>query len=431
MESAPPDKLMDLLEYQAKDLFRAVGIPVLPSQRIDRPKDLKTLTIPYPIVLKSQVYIGGRGRVGGVRFVSNTIDAIAAAQTIFNLPIMGEYPKTLLAEAKFEAEQELYLAITLNRSIRRPVLLGSLRGGTEVQEAIDQMQQVVVEEEFSPFYARRLALQMGLQGELMNAVSDVLEKMYRLFVDKDLDLVEINPLAVDEAGQVMALDGKVSVNDGALGRHPDIVAMSELPVVDSLERPPELQLTMDPDGQLGVLCNGAGLTMATMDMIYQGGGKPIAFINIGSETHSQWQPETFCQRLETALEQLLAHSQVRVILISLVGGIVPCDAIAKTIVQFLRGKMVNVGSVSRYGRRTPRSPGQPTGAGSAIPFPNAGEKVVSRVMMAPELVVRLVGTDIGAAKTCLGEMGIDVFEDLEEAIAYTVKLMSPGKGSKS
>ncbi len=119
---------MDLLEYQAKELFREMGIPVLPSQRIDRLKDLKGLNIPYPVVLKSQVYIGGRGRVGGVRFVENTIDAVAAAQMIFNLPIMGEYPTVLLAEAKYDADRELYLAVILNRSIRRPVLLGSQQG---------------------------------------------------------------------------------------------------------------------------------------------------------------------------------------------------------------------------------------------------------------------------------------------------------------
>jgi succinyl-CoA synthetase beta subunit len=425
MESAKPNTPMDLLEYQAKDLFRAVGIPVLPSQRIDAPKDLKSLMIPYPIVLKSQVYIGGRGRVGGIRFVSNTIDAIAAAQTIFNLPIMGEYPKTLLAEAKFEVEQELYLAIVLNRSIRRPVLLGSMQGGTEVQEAMDKMQQVVVVDEFSPFYARRLALQMGLQGELMNAVSNVLERMYRLFVDKDLDLVEINPLAVDISGQVMALDGKVSVNDGALGRHPDIAALSEWSVVDSLSRPPELQITMEPDGQLGVLCNGAGLTMATMDLVYQGGGHPVCFLNIGSETHHQWQPDTFCQRLESALEQLLVHPQVKVILISLVGGIVPCDAIAQTIVKFLQGKTFNVGRSSRRNARSNTDP-------KAVETPNASDKVVSRVMMVPPIVVRLVGTELAAAKTCLGDIGIEVCEDLEEAIAQTVKLISTtSKGAHS
>ena len=118
---------MDLLEYQAKELFHEMGIPVLPSQRIDRPRDLKGLELPYPIVLKSQVYMGGRGRVGGVRFVENTIDAVAVAQIIFNLPIMGEYPKALLAEAKYDVQQELYLAVVLNRSIRRPVLLGSLK----------------------------------------------------------------------------------------------------------------------------------------------------------------------------------------------------------------------------------------------------------------------------------------------------------------
>ena len=211
---------MDLLEYQAKELFRQIGIPVLPSQRIDRPTDLKALRIPYPVVLKSQVSVGNRGKAGGVRFVENTIDAIAAARTIFNLPILGEYPQVLLAEAKYNTSQEFYLAIGIDRLACRPVLLGSIAGGMNINAAIDRIQQVVVYEEFSSFYARRLALKMGLEGDLMLAVSDIIEKMYRLMQSQDLDLIEINPLGVDRNGRVMALDGKISVNPHAVGRHP-------------------------------------------------------------------------------------------------------------------------------------------------------------------------------------------------------------------
>ncbi|OUC12832.1 MAG: ATPase [Alkalinema sp. CACIAM 70d] len=397
---------MDLLEYQAKELFRTVGIPVLPSQRIDRPKDLRNLTIPYPVVLKSQVYIGGRGRMGGVRFVENTIDAVAAAQTIFNLPIMGEYPKALLAEAKFDAVQEFYLAVTLNRSIRRPVLLGSCKGGMEVQSAIDQMQQVVVDGDFSPFYARQLALKMGLQGDLMNAVSAVIEKMYWLMDDKDLDLVEINPLAVDSAGQIMALDGKVTVNDGSLGRHPDLASLSESPIINPLDLQPELQMTMETDGTIGIICNGAGLTMATLDLVYQMGGKPLCFLNIGSETHHQWLPSTLCQRLEQGLARMGQQSQLKVILINLVGGIVSCQEIAQTLVQFLQAHTRNMRTYSR---------GQE-------------ESIVSRVVFTPQIIVRLVGKDYEAAKETLSGTSIVLLEDLDESIR---ELMSRVKRSKS
>ena len=192
---------MDLLEYQAKELFREMGIPILPSQRIDHPKDLKGLQIPYPVVLKSQVRVGGRGKAGGIKFAANTIDAVAAAQMIFKLPILGEYPEVLLAEAKYNSQEEFYLAVVLDTAARRPVLLGSKTGGVEAEAVMSQMQLVVVDHEFSSFYARRLAVLMGLSGPLIQAVSDVVEKMYLLFAQKDLALVEINPLGVSSTGR--------------------------------------------------------------------------------------------------------------------------------------------------------------------------------------------------------------------------------------
>jgi succinyl-CoA synthetase beta subunit len=330
------DKTMDLLEYQAKELFRAVGIPVLASQRIDRIQDLKQLTIPYPVVLKSQVYIGGRGRLGGIRFVDNTIDAIAAAQVLFQLPLMGETPELLLAEAKFPTAQEFYLAVTLNRSLRRLVLLGSTRGGSQVQLEMAATQQVVVEGEFSAFYARRLALKMGLSGPLMTSVSAVVEKMYYLLVEKDLDLVEINPLGIGPTGEVMALDGKIAVNDGALGRHPDLAKLSPTPLLD-LDYPPLMvQPTVHTDGVVAIVCNGSGLTMATMDGFYHSGGKPKVFLNLGSETHHQWQTETLCDRLIQGLTAL-GEQGIQVVLLNLVSGVVSGEAIAKALLKALSG----------------------------------------------------------------------------------------------
>jgi succinyl-CoA synthetase beta subunit len=262
---------MDLLEYQAKELFREVGIPVLPSQRIDRPTDLKALRIPYPVVLKSQVSVGNRGKAGGIRFVENTIDAIAAARTIFNLPIMGEYPKVLLAEAKYNTNQEFYLAIVIDRLACRPVLLGSSDGGMNINATLDRIQQVVVYDEFSSFYARRLALKMGLQGELMLAVSEIIEKMYNLMRSQDLDLVEINPLGVDRNGDVMALDGKISVNHHAVGRHPNLQPWQ---AVDNVRnRLGSLSPLFTDVGNISILCSGNGLALAMLDGIAQGGGR--------------------------------------------------------------------------------------------------------------------------------------------------------------
>jgi succinyl-CoA synthetase beta subunit len=321
---------MDLLEYQAKALFRAIGIPVLPSQTIAQARDLKDLTVPYPVVLKSQVYAGGRGRLGGVRFVENTIDGIAAAQAIFNLPIAGEYPQVLLAEAKYAADQEFYLAVTLHPALRCPVLLGSTAGGMGVQTAVGQTHQVVIEGEFSAFYARQLAMAMGLTGDLLHRVSDVVEKMYGLLIQKDLDLVEINPLGVRGGVEVMALDGKVTVNDAALARHPDLHQWS----VDRATAMPRLQFSLEPDTTLGILVNGSGLLMATVDQVCQAGGQPHCAVNIGGETHYELTPSRFADRLLAGLLQLAQQPAVQPILINLISGVVPGAVIGATLQAF-------------------------------------------------------------------------------------------------
>lgn len=379
---------MDLLEYQAKELFRSVGIPVLASQRIDRIQDLKQLTIPYPVVLKSQVYIGGRGRLGGIRFVDNTIDAIAAAQVLFQLPLMGETPKSLLAEAKFAAAQEFYLAVTPNRSLRRLVLLGSMRGGAQVQTEIEATQQVVVEGEFSAFYARRLALKMGLSGSLMTTVSAVVEKMYYLLVEKDLDLVEINPLGVGPMGEVMALDGKISVNDGALGRHPDLAELSPTPMLDPDYPPLIVQPTMHTDGKVGIVCNGLGLTMATMDDFYHSGGKPKTFLNLGSETHHQWQTETLSHQLIQGLAAMRCQEGIQVVLVNLVSGVVSGEAIAEALIRSL----------------------------TEVPHPLNGVQTEL-----PQVVCRWAGPDFDRAAEILALTPICLCEELDTAISQAFR----------
>ncbi|MEG4228978.1 succinate--CoA ligase subunit beta [Microcoleus sp. N9_B2] len=398
---------MDLLEYQAKSLFRQMAIPILPSQRIDNPADLKGLKIPYPVVLKSQVRAGGRGRAGGIKFVENTIDAVAAAQTIFNLPIEDEYPQVLLAEAKYNADQELYLAVLLDPVARRPVLLGSRQGGMDVEGSIDQMQQVAVDQEFSPFYARRLTLKMGLQGDLIQSVSTIVEKMYRLFVEKDLDLVEINPLGISPRGEVMALDGKVTANDDALGRHPDLAALSgkrqssglarerrsphsqskvqQSPELDPKSKSPisnseSLQL-IELDGNIAILCNGVGLTMATLDAVTHQGGKPANFVNMGSLDRYD-AANALRDRAELGLELVAQDKSVKVILVNILGSASKTEEIIAAVAGYLERK-------ARANRHI-------------------------------QVVLRLVEIDADAVKKRLGQLPVQLASTLDEAAAASV-----------
>jgi succinyl-CoA synthetase beta subunit len=328
---------MDLLEYQVKEWFNKIGIPVLPSQRIDHPTDLKRLKIPYPIVLKSQVYANDRSQVGGVKIVETTIDAIAAAQSIFSLPIGGELPKVLLAESKYDAQEEFYLAVVLDTVISRPVLLGCRY--IDWQSPGENMQYVVVEQEFSPFYARRLAYFMGLRGELIQSVSDIVTKMYHLFLHKDLDLVEINPLGISSSCQVMTLNGKIRVNERAINRHPDIAE-----IATKIARDPGSKringmlvdmLGWNNQGEIGILANGTGSALTTWDAVVAEGGKPAVSLNLRHSWSNHTEPTKFSQRMETGLKVLAADCNIRVILINLLGTIPELSEVPRVMTDFM------------------------------------------------------------------------------------------------
>ncbi len=341
---------MDLLEYQAKALFADHGIPVLPSQKIDSVSDIRNLRVPYPVMLKSQVRTHGRGRVGGIRRATNTIDAIAAAQSIFRLPIRGHCPDVLLAEAHYPVQRELYLAIILDHNARRPLLLGSATGGMDADLSPDQVVHILVEEEFSPFYVRQLALGMGLRGELMRTVAAIAEKMYQLFVQRDLDLVEINPLAVGADGEVMALDGKVRVNDNALARHPMMcqrlrqaeISGETAEKTETTARGVHGQLPTGcavpwslMDGTVSVVCNGMGLALATVDGVVQAGGQAAGYANVGWVTEGNGQA-ALGDRVLSALETAIAARDQATLLINLVGPTVDGLQIVQQLIHGLR-----------------------------------------------------------------------------------------------
>ncbi|PMB53793.1 ATPase [Fischerella thermalis CCMEE 5201] len=401
---------MELLEYQVKEWFRTIGIPVLPSQKIDHPTDLKRLKIRYPIVLKSQVHAGERAKAGGVRFAETTIDAIAAAQNIFNLPILGELPEVLLAEAKYNAEQEFFLAVVLDTAVCRPILLGCKEADIDWESAGKKMQHVVVEQEFSPFYARRLALKMGLQGALMQTVSKIVEKMYQLFIEKDLDLVEINPLGVDASGQVMALNGNVSVNERAIARHPDIVEMARKMANRHSSAEFNKRLSewdaVELHGKIGILGNGTGSVLATLDLVVNAGGKPGICLNLRHAFPTDTLPSTFRDRLDRALDILAVDKSIQVILINFLGSVPEGGEIAEVIANFVQHNK------NEAKTQTLRSNGNKS----------------RRETYLPRLVVRLAGSEFDAARKYLttlkvpSDASIVVVENLDEAVTQAVNL---------
>jgi succinyl-CoA synthetase beta subunit len=387
---------MDLLEYQAKELFQEVGIPVLPSQRINDTRDLKQLQIPYPVVLKSQVRVGGRGRAGGVRFVENTIDAIAAARTIFNLPIMGQYPQVLLAESRYDAEMEFFLAIVLDYHLQCPVLLGSSAGGIHIELLLEKMQKVVVEDEFSPFYARRLAIAMGLKGSLIQSVSAIIEKMYHLFETKDLDLIEINPLGISEKGEVMALDGKISINDYAFSRHPEILPLiaPQSPTINQNSEPqnipqPQQLEWHDETGNIAIICNNMSLGISTWDLLMQHQYKANCCWLIGENYQENLVPSSFLkEQLQQVIHKLIKIPSLQVILINILSSPSVSTLIGKTLAEYF------------------------------TPPKNQGEKPLkpSSNIHFPQIIVRVFGGQLQPYQEHLINLPIVWTEDIEEVV---------------
>jgi succinyl-CoA synthetase beta subunit len=342
---------MELLEYQAKELFKMVGIPILPSLTIQDARKIKQLQIPYPVVLKSQVRSGGRGKAGGVRFVANTIDAIAAARSIFNLSILGEYPEVVLAEAHYNAERELFLAIVLDYDLRCPVLLGSAWGGMNIDSLLANLQQVAVTDEFSLFYARHLAAAMGLSGSLICSVSDIIAKMYRLFKEQDLDLIEINPLGVNHQGDLMALDGRIKINDHALARQPimETLNFSAQQRASCYQDAWKINQNLgqvswrwldwhQPTGKLAMICNSFDSALLTWDLLEQNKVVPAcsALIenSLADEVRAAENLQLYREQLLNILQALQSLPEIKVIIFNIWDTFAVNREIVQTIVDY-------------------------------------------------------------------------------------------------
>jgi len=334
---------MKIHEYQAKALFQSYGIPIPRGHIAKTPEDtLKaSQTIKKgPFVVKAQVHTGGRGKVGGISIVESPVEAEAFADEILGTRLVtgqsGEEGKpvhTLLVEEALLSKMEIYLGIVIDRTQGCPAILASVQGGIEIEEVVRENPGMVITEiihpaiGLRPFQLGRISYGMHLDGKLIKKMGNIIQNLYRLFLDKDCSLAEINPLVVKKDGEMVALDAKLNFDDNALFRHPDIAALRDL----SQENPLEIEASkynlnyIKLKGNVGCMVNGAGLAMATMDLIKLSGAEPANFLDVGGGATTEMVREGF--------KLLLSDEDVKVIFINIFGGILRCDTLAKGVVE--------------------------------------------------------------------------------------------------
>src|SRR5579875_1924870 len=395
------DKGMKIHEYQAKELLARAGakIPrgIVVSSAAEAQQAFDQLG-GKPVVIKAQVHAGGRGKgrfkdsgkdFGGVQFVTNRADAAAVAEVMLRYPLVtaqtGEagqkVSKLLVVEASAQIVREVYVGMVLDRSLGAPVLMACAEGGVEIEEVAarhpEKILKTVIEPAFGlqPFQARRLAYELGFTGEQASQAEAIITALAKVYFDKDCSLAEINPLAVMDNGEVLAVDAKMTFDDNALFRHPDIAALRD----EAEEDPAELRAGraglsfIRLNGNIGCLVNGAGLAMATMDIIKYHGGEPANFLDVGGGASTE--------QVTQAFKMILRDQNVKAVFVNIFGGIMKCDTIASGIMTAAR---------------------------------EVGIKV--------PLVVRLEGTNVELGRKMLAESGLNITTgaDMREAAAKAV-----------
>jgi succinyl-CoA synthetase beta subunit len=329
---------VDLYEYQGKELFRRYGIPVSEGRVATTPEEAWKAAeeLGGQVVVKAQVLTGGRGKAGGIKLADGAADAEANARAILGLDIRGHVVRELWIERASEIAKEYYLSITFDRGSKRPLYMLTKEGGIDIEEVAstrpDALARLHVDpfEGFQPWHARRLVYAAGIDDPSeQKQVAAIVAKLHAAFVGCDAMLCEINPLIVTPEGEVKALDSKFTVDDNALYKHPDIADMRDLEAVPAEERAARAKdvTYVKLDGEVGILGNGAGLVMSTLDVIAYAGGRPANFCDLGGGGDAQG--------VVDALEVITADPQVRVIYFNIFGGITRCDEVARGILQAL------------------------------------------------------------------------------------------------
>jgi succinyl-CoA synthetase beta subunit len=381
-------------EFQAKNIFSQYGIPIPRGDVAKTPEEAQAIAEKQgrTVVVKAQIHAGGRGKGGGVKVASNPEDAYRAAQAIIGMNLVthqtgpqGRNVKQVLVEEGLAIEKELYLGIVLDRAQSAPVIMASEAGGMEIEEVAartpEKILKVAVDPAigFTAYHARKLAYGLNLNADLVKKAAPFISNLYKIFIEKDCSLIEINPLVITKDGNLLALDAKMNFDDDGLFRHPELKELYDVDEQDPLEvEAGKYKLNyIKLEGNVGCMVNGAGLAMATMDIIKIAGGEPANFLDVGGGASAE--------QVENAFRILLSDKNVKVVLINIFGGILRCDRVAHGIVE-----------------------------------------AAKRIEMKLPLVVRLEGTNVEEGRHILKESGLKfevatTFEDAAQKVSRLAK----------
>lgn len=383
---------MKIHEYQAKEILKTFGVRIPRGEVAETPAEAKKIAedIGPKVVVKAQIHAGGRGKGGGVKLAQNPDEAEKVAQEILGMTLVthqtgpeGKIVKRVLVEEALDIDRELYLGIVIDRAKEAPVIMASSEGGVEIEKVAAEKPELIFKEYIVPatgfqmFQARKLAFKLGLKGDTFKQAVKFIISLYRAFEKSDASLAEINPLLVTQQGDVLALDAKMNFDDNALLRHPDIKEMRDLYEEDPLEvEASHFDLNyIKLDGNVGCMVNGAGLAMATMDIIMYSGGMPANFLDVGGGVSEE--------AVKNAFRILISDKDVKAALINIFGGIVRCDLVANGIVK----------AAKELGLKIP-------------------------------MVIRLEGTNVEIGKNILEESGLEFYSasSMKEAAERVVPL---------
>jgi len=381
---------VNIHEYQAKDLLRAEGVPIPPGETATTPEQVEAIAkkIGGMVVVKAQVHTGGRGKAGGVKLAKTPAEAREIASRILGMKINGLTVYTVLVTAAADIASEAYVGIILDRATKKPVFMVSPAGGIDIEEVAaktpDKILKLPIDTRYGlqPYQASELGFFLFDDVKKVRAAAKIMTQLYQAFMKNDASLAEINPLVVTTSGEVLALDAKISVDDNALDRHPELAALRD----ETAEAPSEVQarnanLTfIKLDGDVGCVVNGAGLAMATMDLVKYYGGEPANFLDIGGSSN----PE----KVVNALRIITADPSVKVILFNIFGGITRTDDVANGIVTATKANPLKI-----------------------------------------PIVIRLTGTNEEIAMKILQENGFSASSDMDQAVEKAVALAKGGKAA--
>jgi succinyl-CoA synthetase beta subunit len=348
---------MKIHEYQAKHVLARFGVPVPNGEVVFNPPDAREVAKRLGtsvVVVKAQIHAGGRGKGGGVKLAKSPEEAEQLARQMIGMTLVthqtgpeGKQVGRVLIEQGLDIARELYLSVLIDRASQAPVIIASAAGGMDIEEVAaktpDKILRATVDRGTGiiPFQARQLAFGMGLDGPQAGKFTKLLESIYKAFLETDASMIEINPLIVTKQGDLLALDAKVSFDDNALYRHPDIKELRDLSEEDPLEvEASKFSLNyIRLDGNIGCMVNGAGLAMATMDIIKLAGGEPANFLDVGGGANAE--------QIKNAFRILMADKNVKAVLINIFGGILRCDVLAAGVIAAVKDLGVPVPIVIR------------------------------------------------------------------------------------